>query len=284
MINRNDNMFMSKFLIVLVSAIAFTGCGNRLTKEQIADYGEIGYSDIVSFIVVGYQTRWEEMSPEEMNLSPVYTYCSQYAGYEKKDIDGDGYDELLIGDLFEDGSYALYDIYCINKKDASLIHLASGGERDRFVITRNGTIVETGSNSADDSFIKGYRIKKDKLVEVNTWEESLMTVELEKFSDLARPKQLMGGYTQQRELAEQEMEMFRQVTGSGNIIYTPLSVSTQVVAGMNYRFYCRFEDTVDGVQRKDADDSEKYGYCWVTIFKPLPGQGEPRLTSIESIR
>lgn len=261
-----------------------TGCGSHLTKEQVIEYGEIGYSDIVSYIVVGYQTNWEDMDPKEMNLSPVYTYSSRYAGFTKKDIDSDGYDELLIGDQFEDGSYALYDIYCFNKKDASLIHLASGGERDTFIITGTGVIVETGSNSADDSFTKGYRIRKDKLEEVTSgWDRSLMPVQLERFSDLAKPQQL-GGYTDQREPSEDEMEMFRTVMTSENTTYTPLSVSTQVVAGTNYKFYCRFEDTTDGIRRKAADEGDKYGYCWVTIFKPLPGRGEPKLSSIEKIQ
>ena len=275
-------MEISRIFALTTVAAILTGCGNHLTREQVIDYGEIGYADIVSYIVVGYQTHWEDMDPKEMNLSPVYSYNSPFAGFAKKDIDGDGYEELLIGDQFEDGTYVLYDIYCFNKKDASLIHLASGGERDRFVITGNGTIVETGSNSADDSFSKGFIVKNDRLVEVNGWEESLMEVHLEKFSDLAEPQQLCGGYTQQREPTDEEMEMFKFVTGTGDIVYTPLSVSTQVVAGTNYRFYCRFEDTGDGIQRKDTDDNEKYGYCWFTIFKPLPGQGVPRIVSIDN--
>ena len=272
-----------KSLLLGASFLMLTGCGSHLTKEQVIDYGEIGYSDIVSYIVVGYQTNWEDMDPKEMNLSPVYTYSSKYAGFMKKDIDSDGYDELLIGDQFEDGSYVLYDIYCFNKKDASLVHLASGGERDTFIITGTGVIVETGSNSADDSFTKGYRIHKDKLEEVTSgWDRSLMPVQLERFSDLARPQQLCGGYTDQREPSDEEMEMFRSVTGTGDVTYTPLSVSTQVVAGTNYKFYCRFEDTSDGIQRK-ATGEDKYGYCWITIFKPLPGRGEAEITSIEII-
>ena len=178
-------MGMKRLFALAAVAAVLAGCGNRLTKEQVIDYGEIGYADIVSYIVVGYQTHWEDMDPKEMNLSSVYSYSSPYAGFTKKDIDGDGYDELLIGDQFEDGTYALYDIYCFNKKDASLIHLASGGERDRFVITSGGAIVETGSNSADESFTKGFVIRKDKLVEVDGWEEGLMEVNLEKFSELA---------------------------------------------------------------------------------------------------
>lgn len=85
----------------------------------------------------------------------------------------------------------------------------------------------------------------------------------------ARQEPLCGGYTEQREPTEMEMEMFSAVTGTGEMTLTPLSVSTQVVAGTNYKFWCRYQD-------KDAG-----GHCWVVIFKPLPGRGEPELTSIQ---
>lgn len=84
-----------------------------------------------------------------------------------------------------------------------------------------------------------------------------------------KPQQLCGGYTEQRELTEEEFAMFNSVTGSGDMSFTPLSVATQVVAGINYRFWCRYQD------------KENSGHCYVLIYKPLPGQGEPRLTSID---
>lgn len=78
-----------------------------------------------------------------------------------------------------------------------------------------------------------------------------------------------GGYTRQRELTEGEMEMFVSLTGTGDMTLTPVSVATQVVAGTNYRFWCMYRD-------EDAD-----GHCWVVIYKPLPGQGEPEVISIQ---
>ena len=96
--------------------------------------------------------------------------------------------------------------------------------------------------------------------------------------------QMVGAFGDQREIEQEEMEMFRKATASDSlVVYTPLSVSTQVVAGTNYKFWCRFEDKSDGIQRKAADDSDKYGYCWIKIFKPLPGQGEPKVTSNERV-
>ena len=66
----------------------------------------------------------------------------------------------------------------------------------------------------------------------------------------------------------------------GMIIYTPMYVSTQVVAGTNYKFWCIWDDL--GADLKDFKEPTKtYRYCWVTIFKPLPGHGEPCMTTIE---
>lgn len=87
--------------------------------------------------------------------------------------------------------------------------------------------------------------------------------------NISDPQQICGGYTEQREPTNDEIEMFRSVTASEEASYTPLSVSTQVVAGTNCRFWCRYQD------------AESSGHCWITIFKPLPGQGAPRITSIE---
>lgn len=127
----------------LICAIALLcGCSHHFSKKELEEYGEIGYADIVSFIVVGFQRQWNEMSPEEMDLSPEYRHCSPYAGFAQTDIDGDGLKELLIGEQFEDGSYCLYDIFCINEKDASLIHLAGGEENSCYTIGADGQILE----------------------------------------------------------------------------------------------------------------------------------------------
>jgi Flavodoxins len=88
--------------------------------------------------------------------------------------------------------------------------------------------------------------------------------------DLKQNAQLAGGYSEQREPSEEEIELFKKVTGEGDMVLTPLSVATQVVAGLNYRFYCRYEE-------QGADS----GHCYVIIYKPL--QGDPTLTKIEKL-
>lgn len=79
---------------------------------------------------------------------------------------------------------------------------------------------------------------------------------------------VVGGFTAQRELTDEEMELFRAVTQDSTTVFTPLSVATQVVAGINYRYYCRYENQEDS------------GYCYVKVFKPL--EGEPEILKIEN--
>lgn len=184
---------MKRLAYIIIAALAVAACGNNnrntgkaVPEEDMVEYGKIGYADIVSFLVQGFQCRWEGISPEDQGLSPVYSYNSEYAGFAIKDIDGDGIEELLIGDQFEDSRYDIYDIYTINPADGSLFHLAKGGERDRFAVNGEGVITESGSNSASDSFYKGYVIKNGRLEEVQSWNDDALELDFETFSSLAR--------------------------------------------------------------------------------------------------
>lgn len=139
-----------------------------------------------------------------------------------------------------------YDKYALEAIiiSVALVLASCGGERSRFTVNAAGIIVEDGSNS----------------------------------TSLARKsgQQLCGGYTDEREPSDEEYRLFRSVTDTmKGVSFTPLTVRIQVVAGINYRFYCRF-----------SDGSEEYspGHCWLTIYKPLPGQGEPKVTSLEKFK
>ena len=102
-------------------------------------------------------------------------------------------------------------------------------------------------------------------------------IDITTFANLAHESgQLCGGYSEVREPDTEEYQLFREVTDTvKGMTFIPLSVQTQVVAGINYRFYCRF-----------SDGSEEYspGHCYLTIYKPLPGQGNPTITSIEKLK
>ncbi|GEM_PF-6175277 len=151
----------------------------------IDEENSTGYDNLISTIVVEMGRGWEN-SPESYGLSPIYSYSGmdQYLGFVKKDIDGDGVEELLIGEIAHDGMPAtFYDIFTINS-EGKTVHLFSGGERNRMYLYPDGVLVNEGSNGADDSFTKAYKIKDGKLAEINLAVDTskYMNVELELFN------------------------------------------------------------------------------------------------------
>lgn len=75
------------------------------------------------------------------------------------------------------------------------------------------------------------------------------------------------------DITSEEMEVFN--SSMGKIIgvnYEPIAVSTQVVAGMNYRFLCNAEITYP--------NAFKYTVL-ITIYRPLDGPAH--IESIEKI-
>lgn len=95
--------------------------------------------------------------------------------------------------------------------------------------------------------------------------------ELKLFLDMRAPAPaLCGGWSEQRKPTEEELAIFSSATDN-NPDLKPLMVSTQVVAGINYKFFCSFEPAVRSGQKPDR--------CQVVIFKPL--EGNPELISYE---
>lgn len=85
----------------------------------------------------------------------------------------------------------------------------------------------------------------------------------------------VGGYTAQRPLDDEDRRLFDKATENlVGVKYTPQSVATQVVAGTDYRFICTAETATREPQTFRAE---------ITVFRPLPGQGEVRITNIRRL-
>ena len=82
---------------------------------------------------------------------------------------------------------------------------------------------------------------------------------------------LMGGFSEQRPLTAEDSAVFIAATKDYAYLgLKPLSVSTQVVAGMNYLFVCEMKAFGGPATQTN-----------VKIFKPLPGRGEPEMIVVE---
>ncbi|MBQ8543831.1 MAG: hypothetical protein IJ434_01545 [Alistipes sp.] len=87
---------------------------------------------------------------------------------------------------------------------------------------------------------------------------------------------VVGGYSKPRNLTDEDIALFEQATAQlQGVEYKPMNVATQIVAGVNYRYLCK---------ARRIDESGKKGkrfYAAIVVYKPLAGQGEPRILSIE---
>jgi len=83
--------------------------------------------------------------------------------------------------------------------------------------------------------------------------------------------QLVGGYTDFREPEPDEIALFEMVMNENDdsIVYTPILVKTQVVAGINYLFSATADPQKEGVEAYEVE---------IIIYQPLTG--DPELTEI----
>ncbi len=87
------------------------------------------------------------------------------------------------------------------------------------------------------------------------------------FSSCSSQKEPMcGAYSDYEKVTDEDVEFFNQ-NYKGDVALTPKKVAKQVVAGLNYSFKCKGED----------------GKYEVVIYEPLPGQGEPTVSSVTKL-
>ncbi len=92
-------------------------------------------------------------------------------------------------------------------------------------------------------------------------------------SEKADDTEIVGGYSKPRTPTDDEKALFAEaVKGLEGVEYKPMNVATQVVAGTNYRFLCSGREKGRKGKRFDAV---------IVVYRPLPGQGEPRVISVE---
>ena len=86
--------------------------------------------------------------------------------------------------------------------------------------------------------------------------------------------QLIGAYTPYTsDISQEAKNAFNQaMKGLIGVTYTPVAVSTQVVAGMNYHFFCNSEA---------ATRMPLYGTAIVSIYAPLDGSAH--ITHIQNV-
>lgn len=115
------------------------------------------YKDVLKKHVTAIKEKWDSKKLEEENMSYMYNTLTnedknllENIGYTYYDTNGDGIEELIIGEIAENNWQGIiYDMYTMVEREPA--HVFSGGSRDRYFICDDSFICNEYSSSANES-------------------------------------------------------------------------------------------------------------------------------------
>ena len=154
--------------------------GFTYTDDEIASDGGAttfsSYDDLIAVISNGLKNGFTEDEQFSLDISSRFFMNDpefEILGYMKKDLDGDGTEELIFGENAADGSgpsegwdSIIYDIFAM--KDGKVVHVLDGWERNRYYLCSDGTIANEGSGGAAYSSWAYYKYADGKINIVET--------------------------------------------------------------------------------------------------------------------
>ena len=292
-------------LAVMISAVAvsamFVACNDRAEEKaqskaqpaaETAAQPAVSKSVVVYFSQTGTTKKLagvmkQAVNADEIELKLVTPYPStydstiavvgaqreskQWPALENAKLDLAKYDTVYLGYPIMFGSFAPPIYTFLDSNDLSgkvVVPFCTFGSGGRKVSAAELKTLEPNANVTLAMGVSNKRMTRDD-------GDSIAKVEVETFlANLAAGKtdeMLMGGYSEQRPLTAEDSAVFVAATKDyAYLNLTPLSVSTQVVAGMNYLFLCEMKAFGGAAVQTN-----------VKVFKPLPGRGEPELIVVE---
>ncbi|MBD5095682.1 MAG: hypothetical protein HDT40_01545 [Lachnospiraceae bacterium] len=153
------------FKIIMVSIAVMSVCGviiySLITIISKSDSDtvspEIMYGNILSLYKKALSEEWEFDLLEENKLNYLCRYyyhkgtALEDIGYTFYDINSDGIEELIVGDI--EHSF-IFDVYTYQDEQAILI--AQSAERHQYDICEDGKLSTKGSNGAATTFYEFY--------------------------------------------------------------------------------------------------------------------------------
>ncbi len=135
--------------------------GAKYFKSQ-GTKGEYLYNDVIKKHITAINEKWDSAKLEEENMSYMYNVLAHTnknildkIGYAFYDANGDGIDELFIGEIAQ-GNWkgVVYDIYTM--VDRKPVHVVSGGSRNRYYVCDDGFICNEYSSGAKEFGMQVY--------------------------------------------------------------------------------------------------------------------------------
>ena len=124
--------------------------------------GEKLYQDILNKHLTAIKEDWDADKLEKEKMSSMYAVAKAggdvmtTVGYAYKDINVDGIDELLIGEIDDDGRGMIFDIYTM--VDRKPTHVISGWDRNRYYALDSGLVRNEYSDGANSSGVNIYNL------------------------------------------------------------------------------------------------------------------------------
>ena len=124
--------------------------------------GEKLYQDILNKHLTAIKEDWDADKLEKEKMSSMYAVAKAggdvmtTVGYAYKDINVDGIDELLIGEIDDDGKGMIFDIYTM--VDRKPTHVISGWDRNRYYALDSGLVRNEYSDGANSSGVNIYNL------------------------------------------------------------------------------------------------------------------------------
>ncbi len=120
--------------------------------------GQNLYNKVLEKHFIAMIEQWDSSRLEKENMSYMYNIIPKdKIGYAYFDVNADGIDELLIGEI-ADGNWkgVIYDIYTmVNRKPR---HVISGGERNRYYVCDDSFVCNEYSSGAMESGVRVYNL------------------------------------------------------------------------------------------------------------------------------
>ena len=177
---------MGKKIIAVAFVALLTGilmgC-NNVTSTGMKNKDAYGYDEILSKIAAAIENGEESDTGEYSYMYPKFGGMgTSDFGYAYIQIN-ENEQALVVGENgTEEYPGILYDMY--EEKNGNLVHIFSGGERDRYYATdTTGAFIEEGSSSADNYFLDTFIVDDGVRKSANFYREpKKINIDLTSFS------------------------------------------------------------------------------------------------------
>lgn len=153
--------------VLMLGLMLFFGTFTVQAEEEKTDSPVTGYQSydpIIQKYIKALQEGWDMQKCSDNGICYLtgYGYTLADMGYCLMDVDGNGIEDLLIGEKdSEDYTGMFFDLYTIVDEQATLV--GSSEERDRYYLCGDNVILNEGSGGASNSSWGKYQMKGSQL-------------------------------------------------------------------------------------------------------------------------